>query len=93
MAQPLVCDLDAKVLARLSERARHHGGSLDKEAKAIFEVASRRSTPAEARDAAARVRRRLAGRSFSDSADLVRADRERGEPPSHRYHRPRVERR
>ena len=67
MAQLLVRDLDAK------RAHQHHGRTLEKEAKAILEVASRRSTPAEARDAAARVRRRLAGRS----SDLVRADRAR----------------
>ena len=70
-------DLEAKVVARLKERARQHGRSLQKETKAILEDAARQGTMQEARDAAARVRRRLAGRTFSESAELVREDRER----------------
>ena len=77
MAQVLVRDLDAKVVARLKERAKQHGRSLQKETKTILEDAARRGSMAEARAAAARVRRRLAGRTFSDSAELVREDRER----------------
>ena len=77
MAQVLVRDLDADVVAQLKLRARQHGRSLQKETKAILEDAARQGSLEEARDAAARVRRRLAGRTFSDSADLVREDRER----------------
>ena len=77
MAQVLVRDLDAKVVARLKERARQHGCSLQKETKAILEDAARQGSLEEARDAAARVRQSLAGRTFSDSAELVREDRER----------------
>ena len=77
MAQVLVRDLDAKVVARLKERARQHGRSLQKETKAILEDAARQGSMAEARAAAARVRRRLAGRTFSESAERVREDRER----------------
>ncbi len=77
MAQVLVRDLDPKVVVRLKERARQHGRSLQKEAKAILEHAARQGTMAEAREAAERVRLRLAGRTFSDSAELVREDRAR----------------
>ncbi len=77
MAQVLVRNLDANVVARLKERARQHGRSLQKETKAILEEAARRDSLAEARAAAAAARRRLAGRGFSDSAELVRQDRER----------------
>ncbi len=77
MAQVLVRDLDPKVVARLKERARQHGRSLQKETKAILEHAARQGTMAEAREAAERVRLRLAGRTFSDSAELVREDRAR----------------
>jgi plasmid stability protein len=77
MAQVLVRDLDADVVERLKERARRHGRSLQKETKAILEDAASRYTMEEAREAAERIRRRLAGRTFSDSAELIREDRER----------------
>jgi len=77
MAQVLVRDLDADVVERLKDRARRHDRSLQKEAKAILEDAASRYTMEEAREAANRVRRRLAGRTFSDSAELIREDRER----------------
>jgi len=77
MAQVLVRDLDADVVERLKDRARRRGRSLQKEAKAILEDAASRYTMEEAREAANRVRRRLAGRTFSDSAELIREDRER----------------
>jgi plasmid stability protein len=77
MAQVLVRDLDADVVERLKERARRHRRSLQKEAKAILEDAASRYTMEEAREAADRIRRRLAGRTFSDSVELIREDRER----------------
>ena len=77
MAQVLVRDLDADVVERLKDRASRHGRSLQKEAKAILEDAASRYTMEEAREAAERIRRRLAGRTFSDSAELIREDRER----------------
>ena len=77
MAQVLVRDLDADVVERLKERARRHGRSLQKEAKEILEDAASRYTMEEAREAADRIRRRLAGRTFSDSAEMIREDRER----------------
>ena len=78
MAQVLVRDLDEATVERLKERARRHGRSLQREAKAILEEAANAPTMAEARAAAAeRVRRRFAGRVFSDSAELIREDRER----------------
>ena len=58
MAQVLVRDLDADVVAQLKLRARQHGRSLQKETKAILEDAARQGSLEEARDAAARVRRR-----------------------------------
>jgi len=77
MAQVLVRDLKADVVERLKDRARRHGRSLQKEAKAILEDAASHYTMEEAREAADRIRRRLAGRTFSDSAELIREDRER----------------
>ncbi|HET6520653.1 MAG TPA: hypothetical protein VFG47_12670 [Geminicoccaceae bacterium] len=77
MAQVLVRDLDERTVERLKERARTHGRSLQREAKAILEEAANAPTVEEARAAAERVRRRFAGRTFSDSAELIREDRER----------------
>ena len=77
MAQVLVRDLDADVVERLKTRARRHGHSLQKEAKAILEDAARRYSMEEARRVAEKCHDRLAGRTFSDSAELIREDRER----------------
>ena len=44
MAQVLVRDLDETVVARLKERARCNGRSLQKEAKSILEEAARTMT-------------------------------------------------
>ena len=77
MPELLVRDLDVKTVERLKARAREHGRSLQKEAKAVLEAAAVALTVPEARQVAARWRRRLGGRRFSDSADLIRADRRR----------------
>lgn len=76
MAQILVRDLDPTLLDRLKGQARQHGRSLQGEVKAILE-ASARLSPSEAREVAEQWRQRLAGRMRSDSALLVREDRER----------------
>lgn len=76
MAQVLVRDLDPELLDRLKARARLHGRSLQGELKAVLEAAAVFSM-AEAREASARWRQRLAGRSMSDSSDLIREDRDR----------------
>ncbi len=77
MAQILVRDLDADAVERLKERARRHGRSLQKEAKAILEDAASRYTMERARRVAEQWHERLAGRTFSDSAELIREDRDR----------------
>jgi antitoxin FitA len=76
MAQVLIRNLDPKHVARLKERARQHGRSLEAELRRILERAAS-ADPAEARTLAARIRRRLAGRNHSDSAALVAEDRSR----------------
>ena len=77
MAQMLVRDLDPEVVERLKARARVHGRSLQKEVKAILEEAAATLSTREAEEVAGSWRRRLAGREYSDSAELVREDRER----------------
>lgn len=78
MAQVLVRDLDDETVARLKERAARRGRSLQKEAKAILEDAARYDDlMREAKESAARIRARFAGRTFSDSTEFIREDRER----------------
>ena len=76
MAEILVRDLDAEIVARLKNRARLHGRSLQKEIKLILEE----STPVDIKQAAKLMeswQERLAGRAFADSAEQLRQDRER----------------
>jgi plasmid stability protein len=76
MAQVLVRDLEAEVVARLKARAKRHGRSLQTELKEILEAASRHGA-VDARALANRIRRGLTGRAHSDSVDLVAEDRAR----------------
>ncbi|MBI4342340.1 MAG: hypothetical protein HY599_03115 [Candidatus Omnitrophica bacterium] len=76
MAQILVRDLDAGVLGRLKARAKQHGRSLQGEVKMIL-IESINLSLREARAVSARWQKRLAGRAFSNSADLIREDRNR----------------
>ena len=76
MAQVLIRELDARVVRRLKDRAREHGRSLEAELRGILEQAAE-SNLSEARNLAARLRRRLRGRAHTDSAVLVAEDRRR----------------
>ncbi len=76
MSQLLVRDLDDETLQRLKLRARRNGRSLQGEAKAILEAAAT-YTMEEARAVSERWHERLAGGTFSDSADAIREDRDR----------------
>jgi plasmid stability protein len=76
MAQILVRNLDKDVVERLKQRARREGRSLQAEAKTILEGAAQ----IDARSAvqlAKTIRRGFRGRVFSDSAQLIREDRNR----------------
>ena len=74
MAQVLIRDLDPKLVDRLKDRAREHGRSLEAELRSILETAAEMDL-GEARALAARIRRRLSGRAYSDSAALISEDR------------------
>lgn len=76
MAQVLVRDVAPEAVARLKQRAKSHGRSLQAELRSLLEQAASRD-PVEARDLAARIRRRLAGRRHTDSARLQAEDRSR----------------
>ncbi len=72
----LMRDLRNETVERLKARAKRHGRSLQGEVKAILEAAAGYSM-AEAEATSAGWHARLAGRAFSDSADLIREDRDR----------------
>jgi plasmid stability protein len=76
VAQVLIRELDGVVIGRLKERARQHGRSLEAELRLILEQAAAADL-GDARRLAARIRRRLAGRTHSDSAALLAEDRRR----------------
>jgi plasmid stability protein len=77
MAQILVRDLDDATVARLKERARDNHRSLQGEVKAILEEAAAQASNAEVEAILDRWQRywRQKGKTFSDSAELIREDR------------------
>lgn len=78
MAQVLVRDLDPEIVGNLKDRASRNGRSLEAELRMILSDASRYY---ERKDKAVRnikhFRSLLKGRSFPDSTDLIREDRDR----------------
>lgn len=76
MAQVLVRDLDPNVVETIRESATRNGRSLEAELRLILEAAARRRSTDFWRTAE-RLRRRTANRQRTDSADLIRADRDR----------------
>jgi len=76
MAQILVRHLDERVVQTLKERARKKGLSLQAEAKSILEQSAQLNME-EALALVDRIRGSLGKRRFSDSAALIREDRER----------------
>jgi plasmid stability protein len=78
MSAVLTLHVDDTVLASLHERATAHGRSPEAEANAIL-LQALRLPPGAAWAKVNAIRERLAnsGRPFTDSADLLREDRER----------------
>lgn len=76
MAQILVRDVGANILGRLKARAKRHGRSLEGEVRIILIEAADLSLR-EANAVSTRWQQRLAGHAFSDSAGLIREDRNR----------------
>jgi antitoxin FitA len=76
MPSILVRDLDQKTIRRLKERARLNGRSLQQEVKEILCRAMTTLAMSEARQLSEGWRHRLGKRSFSDSARLIREDRD-----------------
>lgn len=77
MAQILVRDIEPETIKRLKDRAKQHKRSLQGEAKYILEEAAQKMTMEEAMERAKHWRKKFAGRKFSDSAELIREDRDR----------------
>jgi plasmid stability protein len=76
MAQILVRDLDEDVVERLKKRAQKDGRSLQSEVKSILEQAAGLDMQA-ARKLVNAIRKKFKNRKMTDSADLVREDRNR----------------
>jgi plasmid stability protein len=77
MAQILVRNLEPEVVERLKEQARNNGRSLQAEVAQILREASHRRAMADARAIADKWKAYWGDRIFSDSAELIREDRER----------------
>ncbi len=76
MAQLLVRGLEPEIIERLKARAKSHNRSLQGEAKSILEE-SAKMTMEEAMERALYWRKKFKGKTFSDSAELIREDRDR----------------
>ncbi|MBI3616744.1 MAG: hypothetical protein HY210_00760 [Candidatus Omnitrophica bacterium] len=76
MSSILVRDLDTKIVNRLKTIAKQHGRSLQGEVKAILTQAAS-FLIAETVSISAQWHKNLAGRDLSDSAALIREDRNR----------------
>ena len=76
MPHILVRDLDSDIVERLKSRAKQHKRSLQGEVKAILEETVP-MTMSEFRAVSEKWQKRLTGRKFSDSAKLLREDRDR----------------
>ena len=76
MAEVLIRGLTRKVVERLKARARWHGRSLQAELKLVLEQAAGEQA-AGLPPGVRRVREMFQGRSFDDSAELIREDRDR----------------
>jgi plasmid stability protein len=78
MAKQVLTDVDAGVLSRLHQRAARHGRTPEAEAKELLSEALRdKGADGWAQADAIYGRLATSGRPFSDSADLLREDRDR----------------
>jgi antitoxin FitA len=75
MAQLLVRDVPQDVVEALKQRAKEHGRSAEAEHRAILEEALRAGRSGFW-ERAAKLREEMRGRTFTDSTDLIRQDRD-----------------
>jgi plasmid stability protein len=76
MPQLLIRNLETETIERLKKRAKLHNRSLQGEVKSILEL-SAKMTMEEARERAIKIRASFGKKKFTDSAELIREDRER----------------
>lgn len=77
MSDLLVRDIDPKTLAGLKQRAARHGRSLQREVRRILdEVAAEEPTSDNFWEWAREMRKLTAGTYQTDSAELIREDRD-----------------
>ncbi len=77
MSQVLIRGIEEDVLARLRKRAEGNNRSLEGELREILRASSLQVDAATARELMQEMRARLAGTSQTDSAALIREDRDR----------------
>jgi hypothetical protein len=77
MPDVLVPDLSERVLKLLDGQARARGRTLQAELKHILEQAAQAADVEAALAIADQIRREMAGRTLSDSAELIAEDRSR----------------
>jgi plasmid stability protein len=76
MAQVIIPHIDEKVVARLNEKAKSHGNSLEAELKSILEKEARFVSLRDFRDHLTAVHKNQPSQ-ISDSTQLLREDRDR----------------
>jgi plasmid stability protein len=77
MAQVLIRNIDDKVAEKLRVLASQNGRSLEAELRSILsDVAAEKSQEKNRVEIALEIQRMFEGRAFSDSAQMVREDRE-----------------
>lgn len=82
MTQIVIEELDPMLVEKLKVRAQRQGRSLEAELKAILEAAAeaevvdKETAMAAAWERIDKARTRYAGRTFSDSTELIREDRD-----------------
>jgi plasmid stability protein len=76
MADVLIRGIEPEVIERLMARAHAKGLSLEAELRLILREAANQDKASTATELG-RIRALFAGRAFSDSAELLRADRNR----------------
>ncbi len=76
MPQVLVRDIERAEFDRLKDRAKQNGRSFEAELRLILKEAAQEKVATTSSELE-RIRELFKGRTFSDSADLLREDRER----------------
>lgn len=76
MPDVLVRDVDPAVLSKLKDRAKKRGRSLQNELLRVLTLVTDAEGLSDV-ETAARIRKALIGRSFSDSGEMLREDRRR----------------